>query len=217
LTRCEENEPAVTIEAFQFVDPGPLQDLELELVAPHERWIDLVLRAAGDPLTRKLAPADAQVTRHQLVGMLESWPGGHQMGEPGRGVVPAYHFWMKVARPGGHRTLFGHADNVAIAGGIGLRIGHGEDLEYYYGHIGYHVYPPSRGRHYAERACRLLLPLAAYHGVNPVWITTNPDNLASRRTCERLGGQLVDVVDVPPGHPLYLRGERRKCRYRVDV
>ena len=27
---------------------------------------------------------------------------------------------------------------------------------YYYGHIGYHIDPPYRGRHFAYRACRLI-------------------------------------------------------------
>ena len=49
------------------------------------------------------------------------------------------------------------------------------------GHIGYHVYPPARGRHFAERACRMLTPLIRFHQISPVWITCNPDNLPSRR------------------------------------
>lgn len=205
----------VTVAAFQFLDPGPLQDMELELVPLHSRWIDLVIKAASNPLTVRDAPADAAVTRHQLASMVNHWPNGHQPPEPDRGIVPAYHFWMKVIQSNQQRFLFGHSDRIVIAGGIGLRIGHSEELERHYGHIGYHVYPPSRGHHYAERACRLLLPLARHHGVNPLWITTNPDNLPSRRTCESLGAELVDIVDVPPGHPLYLRGERQKCRYRI--
>jgi tagatose 1,6-diphosphate aldolase len=113
---------------------------------------------------------------------------------------------------------WGDADPpVRIAGGIGLRIGNTRDLELYYGHVGYNVFPPARGNHYAERACRLLLPLARAHGLRRLWITCNPDNLASRRTCERLGCTMVDLVHVPAGHPLHLRGEREKCRYRLDL
>jgi len=36
------------------------------------------------------------------------------------------------------------------------------------------------------------------------WITCNPDNLASRRTCERLGAIFVDTLG-------------SKCRYRLDL
>ena len=37
---------------------------------------------------------------------------------------------------------------------------------------------------------RLLLPLARRHGLQTVWITCNPDNWASRRTCELAGAEL---------------------------
>ena len=50
-----------------------------------------------------------------------------------------------------------------------------------------------------------------------LWITCNPDNFASRCTCERLGCKLVEIVRVPPGHTLYQRGEFEKCRYRLDL
>jgi tagatose 1,6-diphosphate aldolase len=79
------------------------------------------------------------------------------------------------------------------------------------------VYPPARGRHYAERAARLLLPLARRHGMSELWITCNPDNAASRRTCERLGGELVEIVPIPPDHAFYSRGERAKCRYLIRL
>jgi tagatose 1,6-diphosphate aldolase len=106
---------------------------------------------------------------------------------------------------------------VVIAGSISLRIGDNEDLRMYLGHIGYNVYPAARGHHYAERACRLLLPLARRHGLPEMWITCNPENIASRKTCERLGMTYVQTIDLPTDHILYQRGERRKCRYRIDL
>ena len=53
--------------------------------------------------------------------------------------------------------------------------------------------------------------------MSELWITCNPDNIASRRTCERLGAEMKGVIDVPPGHILYARGERQKCRYRIAL
>jgi tagatose 1,6-diphosphate aldolase len=50
-----------------------------------------------------------------------------------------------------------------------------------------------------------------------LWITCNPDNHASRRTCERLGARLVEIVPVPKTDPLYARGETEKCRYRIEL
>ncbi|HSI33526.1 MAG: GNAT family N-acetyltransferase [Phycisphaerae bacterium] len=197
--------------SFRFIDPGPLIDGELELVAPHERWVDGMVAAAGHPLTRAVSPRDAEVGREQFARYVREFPGGRHAPDETRGLVPAYAFWMRL------RPVFGFDPPVPMAGGVSLRIGHTHNLETYLGHVGYSVYPAARGRRLAERAVRLILPLARRHGVDPVWITCNPENVASRRTCERLGGLLVDVVPLPAGHPLYDRGERHKCRYRIDV
>jgi predicted acetyltransferase len=198
---------------FQFLDPGPLIDRELELVAPHERYIDEVLVSCQHPLTVRDAPHEANLTRQKLVDFLNIAPGGRQPADISRGWVPAYHFWMRVDRP----IEASEGPAVRIAGGMGLRIGSNKEIELYSGNIGYHVYPPARGHHYAQRACRLVLPLAKRHGLTHLWITTNPDNIASRRTCERLGAQLIDTVTIPKDHPFRSRGEAAKCRYLVRL
>ena len=125
--------------------------------------------------------------------------------DPSKGWVPAYYFQMRV----------GGAPQPA--GSLTLRVGDTEEIVGFFGHIGYGVEPAYRGRRYAARACMLVLPLARLHGLNPLWITCNPDNVASVRTCELLGATLAGVVDVPPGLPLYERGEQLKCRYRLDL
>ena len=197
---------------FRFYDPGTLVDGELELVPPQPEWADDLLASAHHPMTLRDAPRDATVTRADLDVFFATAPLGHDPGDSDAGRSPSYQFWMLLRHgPGGPSER----PPVRIAGGLGLRIGHGASLEFYYGHFGYHVYPPARGHRYAERACRLLFPLARRHGMRELWITCNPDNHASRRTCERLGGALVDVVAVPEGEPLYLRGDREKCRYRL--
>jgi predicted acetyltransferase len=193
--------------SFAFLDPGPLVDAELELVPPSTKWVDGVLNACRHLLSIQEAPALAETTLRQLLEFLAACPAGHQPPNSAKGLVPEYHFWMHATdRP-----------DLPMAGGIGLRIGDTHDTQMYSGHIGYHVYPPARGRHYAERACRLLFPLARRHNINPLWITCNPDNYASRRTCERLGGTLIEIVPVPADHILYQRGETEKCRYRIDL
>lgn len=125
-------------------------------------------------------------------------------GDPVRGWVPAYYFDI-LDREG---QKVGNCD---------LRIGHTEGL-YYGGNIGYAVEEPYRGHHYAEKACRLLFRLAQRHGLGYLIITCQPSNLPSRRTCERLGGQLLEIVELPEDNDMRVRdGHTRECVYRFEL
>ena len=126
-------------------------------------------------------------------------------GNVAKGQIPYYKFHLTAP------------DSDMPIGSISLRIGSTDDLVLYFGHVGYGVEPDYRGRHYAARACRLLLPLARAHGLDTLWITCNPENIPSRRTCERLGAVFVEIVDIPRRCDLYRQGERKKCRYRLDL
>jgi tagatose 1,6-diphosphate aldolase len=187
---------------FEFLDAGSLVDGDLNLIAPSDQFIPHVLAARQHPLTRQSDPALAAAGDMWLRQFVRNIPQGRENGVLG----PTYHFWM-------NSTI----EPLALTGDISLRIAQSRDIVRYYGHIGYYVFPACRGRHYAERACRLLFPLAARHGLQTLWITTNPENIPSRRTCERLGGQLVNIVKVPPGHALAYAGDIEKCRYRIDL
>ena len=123
--------------------------------------------------------------------------------KPEMGWSPAYHFDMR--RPGFN----------APVGRIVLRIGWTQNLVLYGGHIGYGVEPSHRGKHFASQAVNLVLPLAWQHGLPEVWITCNPDNIASIRTIERSGGQYVETVLLPPETDMARRGEVSKNRYRI--
>ena len=138
---------------------------------------------------------------------LSRYPKGRQTAAQGYAGVPAVHLWMRLKDPAG----FGLPG--AIVGTLGLRIGNSREIKLYAGHIGYNVLPAARGNHFSERAVRLLEPLAREYGIRPAIVTCNPDNMPSRRTLERLGAKLVDVVAIPARHPFYLAGERQKCRY----
>ncbi|MCC6538498.1 MAG: GNAT family N-acetyltransferase [Bryobacterales bacterium] len=111
--------------------------------------------------------------------------------------VATYHFEMLTSG--------------ALAGDIRFRAESDFDVETWIGHIGYRVAPAFRGRRFAERSCRLLLPLAAAHGFTALWITCDIDNQPSRRTCERLGAVLVDIAAPPAGYV------QSKCRYRLTL
>lgn len=194
---------------FRFLDRFPLVDGDLELVAPDVRHIDGLLAMLRHPLTVEFEPDAAALPRGQILDFLNrTRDGQHRADRNIPGDVPAYHFWM-LWRDGSALPK--------VAGGLTLRVGRSHDVVQHLGHVGYNVYPPARGHHFAERATRLVLPLAARHGLSPLWVTCNPDNAASRRTIERLGGTLVETVELPKDHPLRSRGEVEKCRYRVDV
>ncbi len=125
--------------------------------------------------------------------------------DPVKGWVPYYVFHI-------HRVEAGNR-----VGEIHLRIGNTGHMRLYGGHIAYGVRPEYRGNHFAERAVRLVVPLAIRHGMVELWITCNPENTASRRTCELAGAEFMGIVDLPPDTDMYQEGERRKCRYRLSL
>lgn len=124
-------------------------------------------------------------------------------GDEKRNWVPAYHF--SICSPGG--TKMGICD---------LRIGHNDNL-YYGGHIGYTVFPEYRGNHYAGKACLLLFQLALKHNMDYLYITCNPDNYASRKTCEYAGGKLLEIAELPEGNDMRDNGEFEKCIYKFTL
>jgi predicted acetyltransferase len=130
----------------------------------------------------------------------------HATSEPceERGLVPAYDF----------RICTDHSND---AGQINLRVGCNDHLRLYGGNLGYRVHQAYRGHHLAVRSITLLLPIARHHGMTELWICCNPENWASRKTCERLGARLVEIIAVPPGNDLYDRGERANCRYLLSI
>src|SRR4029078_10498318 len=79
--------------------------------------------------------------------------------EPEKEGVPTYYFNM--VREG----------SPIVVGNISLRIGNPDRVVLYRGHIGYSVKPEYRGHHFAARGVRLLIPRAAVHKLNPIWIT----------------------------------------------
>jgi len=119
-----------------------------------------------------------------------------------RRYVPSYYFAIKL---GGR-----------IIGHISFRVGYTKSL-YYSGQIGYAVDSAHRGKGYAGRACRLMIPLMRAHGMTKVLITNNTDNTASRRVCEKLGARLIRVVKIPRWHELYQTGDRDKNIFEWDI
>jgi tagatose 1,6-diphosphate aldolase len=85
------------------------------------------------------------------------------------------------------------------------------------GHLGFDVKRKFRGHRYAARSCRLLLSLARAHGLSFVWITCDPKNAASIRSCELAGGRYMETVRIPRSHEMYTKNDRFLRRYRIDL
>ncbi len=121
-------------------------------------------------------------------------------GDDKKGWVPAYHFAI--------------CDLNGIKMGVcDLRIGHNGKL-YYGGNIGYLIDEPYRGHHYAGKACLLLFELARMHELGYVIITCNPNNYASRKTCEYAGGDLLEIAELPEDNDMRARGETEVCVFK---
>ncbi len=108
-----------------------------------------------------------------------------------------------------------HGPWLERAGRLELRLSNTDDILLYTGHIGYNVDEAHRGSHLAARSCRLVLDLAWRHGFSELWITCDPDNMPSRRTCELAGASFVSTVAVPEDHAFYKAGSHAKCRYVI--
>lgn len=80
-----------------------------------------------------------------------------------------------------------------FCGSIGFRWQPGteEMPEHVLGHVGYAVVPWKQGRGHATAALRLALPDIRATGLRWIILTTNPDNIASRRVIENNGGELL--------------------------
>ncbi len=84
----------------------------------------------------------------------------------------------------------------SLMGIIGLRIDLNDRLKKYGGNINYEVKEEFRGHRYASRSCKLLFSLARKHGLSKLLVTCGPDNIGSKKTCEVIGGQLIDIINV---------------------
>ena len=78
------------------------------------------------------------------------------------------------------------------------------------GHIGYTVVPWKRRLGYATRALALILPEVKREGLEFVEITTDVENIASRRVIESNGGVFVERFRKPPAH-----GSTEGLRFRI--
>jgi predicted acetyltransferase len=90
-------------------------------------------------------------------------------------------------------TYLWMVDDDQVVGRISLRHALTPWLWEVGGHIGYAVRPSARRRGHATRALGLMLPIAAERGIDPVLVTCDETNDASRKVIEANGGILEDL------------------------
>lgn len=120
-----------------------------------------------------------------------------------RNYVPTYYFHIVRMSDG---QIMGRCD---------LRIGYNANIEIG-GNIGYTIFEPYRGHHYAAKACRLLFKLAKAHGMKRILITCRPDNEPSKKTCLAIGATLRQEIVLPPDHEL-TRASRTMLQYEIVI
>ncbi|MCX5685056.1 MAG: hypothetical protein NT049_15435 [Planctomycetota bacterium] len=123
--------------------------------------------------------------------------------DPVKRYVPSYEFEMRrTGKP-------------SAMGSLWLRIGSAARLRYQ-GQIGYVVKKRFRGHRYAARSCGLILALARAHGLRVVWLTVDPKNIPSQKTCKIIGARYVETVRIPKDHEMFKRARYRR-RYRLGL
>ena len=127
--------------------------------------------------------------------------------------VPAH--LEKFAAPSYHFQIKQHLMPYEI-GKIDIRVGYNENT-FYGGNIGYEIYPPYRGHHYAAKACQIIKRVAQLHGMNYLYISCLPDNLPSNKTCQRLGARWLGNYVVPFHLEMYMMSVREINVYEWNL
>ena len=106
-------------------------------------------------------------------------------------------------------------DDVAV-GKISIRIGNNYH-SYYNGHIGYEIDKEYRGNNYSYKASKLVLQVAKAHGMSELILTCDESNIASYKTIEKLGAELIEIVKPPEDYFAYREGMDRQRIYKLSL
>ena len=103
-----------------------------------------------------------------------------------------------------------------IVGKISIRIGSNYH-SYYNGNIGYEVDEEYRGNGYAYKACRLVLQVARAHGMTELILACKESNIASYKTIEKLGAELIEIVKPPKDYFAYYEEMEKQRIYKLFI
>lgn len=101
-----------------------------------------------------------------------------------------------------------------IVGKISIRIGNNYH-SYYNGHIGYEIDKGFRGNNYSCKACTLVLQVAKAHDMGELILTCDESNIASYKTIEKLGAELIEIVKPPKDYFAYRENMEKQRIYKL--
>ena len=101
-------------------------------------------------------------------------------------------------------------------GKISVRIGNNYH-SYYNGHIGYEIDKAYRGNNYSHKACKLVFQVAKAHGINELIITCDESNIASFKTIEKLGAELIEIEKPPEDYFAYRENMEKQRIYKLHI
>ena len=104
--------------------------------------------------------------------------------------------------------------NSIVVGKISIRIGKNYH-SYYNGHIGYEIDKEYRGNNYAYKACKLVLQVAKAHGMGELVLTCDESNIASYKTIEKLGAELIEIIKPPKDYFAYRENMEKQRIYKL--
>ena len=105
-----------------------------------------------------------------------------------------FYWWSIILKASGQEV-----------GKISLRLGHNYHSRFN-GNIGYEIDDEYRGHHYALTACQMVADIARGHGMDRLYLTCDYDNIASYKTIEKLGAELIETVVPPKDYIFYYEG-----------
>lgn len=106
--------------------------------------------------------------------------------------------------------------NSIAVGKISIRIGNNYH-SYYNGHIGYEINKEYRGNNYSYKACKLVFQVAKAHGMNELILTCDESNIASYKTIEKLGAELIEIVKPPKDYFAYREDMEKQRIYKLSL
>jgi predicted acetyltransferase len=183
----------------------------MELVRPTTEHIPSYVQAlerGWSPDTQRPAAAQDELTRivQDPAGFLAEQDDQDGLGPPV--VLPDGSLVPRL--PGYKRWMW----DGEFCGSIGVRWQPGTTAlpPTCLGHIGYSVVPWKQRRGHATAALRLILSDVRHLGLPYVELSTDAQNMASRRVIETNGGTLIEEFTKPASH-----GSRRSLLYRIPL